>query len=154
MHDDDHEVGGDAGARKYAPGSAHGGSAHRVSPPTAPGTGSAERPPTVLSARCPSRRTLELIADKWTLLVIAAITRGHTRNGQLLREVGGISQKVLTQVLRRLEADGLLSRTVVAARPLHVEYALTDVGRSLVPVVDALGRWAEAHPGLGARAEA
>ena len=62
--------------------------------------------PDVLNARCPSRKVLELLADKWTLLVIAALSRGVRRNGQLLREVDGISQKMLTQTLRNLGAKG------------------------------------------------
>lgn len=108
-----------------------------------------EVPPNILSARCPSRATLELIANRWTVLVIAAITRGHTRNGALLREIGGISQKVLTDVLRRLEARGIVAREVVSHRPLHVEYRLTDVGASLVPLISAMGRWAETPLDVG-----
>jgi DNA-binding HxlR family transcriptional regulator len=101
--------------------------------------------PNILSAGCPSRKVLELLADKWSLLVIAALTRGFIRNGEILREIGGISQKMLTQTLRVLERDGIVHRTVFAAVPPKVEYGLTDLGKTLIPIIGALGGWAEQH---------
>lgn len=101
--------------------------------------------PDFLDARCPSRQVLELLADKWSLLIIAAVSRGVTRNGALLREIGDISQKMLTQTLRALEANGLIRREVVEIMPPHVQYHLTPLGESLIPMVHMLGRWAETH---------
>jgi DNA-binding HxlR family transcriptional regulator len=82
--------------------------------------------PNILSVRCPSRKVLELLADKWSVLIIAALTRGINRNGELLREIGGISQKMLTQTLRALERDCIVQRKVYPASPPKVEYELTD----------------------------
>lgn len=101
--------------------------------------------PNMLSARCPSRKVLELLADKWTLLVMAAITRGVNRHNALLREIDDISQKMLTQTLRKMERNGLLDRTVYPVVPPKVEYSLTSLGESLIPVIGSLGRWAETH---------
>jgi DNA-binding HxlR family transcriptional regulator len=95
--------------------------------------------PDFLDARCPSRQVLELLADKWSLLIIAAVSRGVTRNGALLREIGDISQKMLTQTLRALEANGLIRREVVEIMPPHVQYHLTPLGESLIPMVHMLG---------------
>ena len=88
---------------------------------------------------------LDLIADKWTVLVVAAISHGHHRNGQLLRRVGGISQKALTRTLRQLEHDGLISRQDYGELPRHVEYRLTETGVSLQPLLAALCEWSVAH---------
>jgi DNA-binding HxlR family transcriptional regulator len=102
-------------------------------------------PISVLNAYCPSRKVLELLAEKWTILVFAAITRGHQRYNQLQREVGGISPKMLAQTLRGLERNGLISRTVYAVVPPMVEYVLTPLGETLLPVIHAMGEWAEGH---------
>lgn len=99
----------------------------------------------MLSARCPSRRVLDLLADKWVVLVIAALSRGVNRNGALLREIGGISQKMLTQTLRALEYNGLVQRIVHDAVPPHVEYRLTPLGDTLINPIHVLGAWVEAH---------
>lgn len=114
----------------------------------------AQPAPNILNARCPSRKALELLADKWTLLVMAAITRGVNRHNALLREIGGISRKMLAQTLHELERNGLLVRKVYPVIPPMVEYTLTPLGESLIPVIGALGRWAEQHYGEveGARA--
>jgi len=98
-----------------------------------------------LSPRCPSRRAISLLADKWSLLTLAAISRGVCRNGALLREIGDISQKMLTQTLRKLEHNGLVARVVHETIPPHVEYSLTSLGHSLIPVIHAMGEWAETH---------
>jgi DNA-binding HxlR family transcriptional regulator len=101
--------------------------------------------PNVHSAHCPSRQVLDLIADKWTVLIIHTLTVGTKRFNQIQREVDGISQKVLTQVLRRLEADGLVTRSVYPSVPPIVEYTLTPLGYSLTEPLAALCRWAEMH---------
>src|SRR5512140_3399858 len=101
--------------------------------------------PNVLSAQCPTRLVLDLIADKWTTLVIYLLSGGTRRYGELQRSIGGISQKMLTQTLRRLEADGLVSRTVYAEVPPRTEYSLTELGGTLREPLGALCRWAESH---------
>jgi DNA-binding HxlR family transcriptional regulator len=89
------------------------------------------------------REVLDRVADKWSMLVIVRLREGGTmRFGQLGRAVGGISQRMLTLTLRQLERDGLIIRTSYAEVPLRVEYALTDLGRSLTEPVIALARWA------------
>ena len=101
--------------------------------------------PNVLSARCPTRLVLDLIADKWTTLVIYLLSGGTRRYGELQRSIGGISQKMLTQTLRRLEEDGLVSRAVYAEVPPRTEYSLTPLGGTLREPLGALCRWAESH---------
>jgi DNA-binding HxlR family transcriptional regulator len=100
-------------------------------------------PPNILNQYCPSRQVVELLGDKWTLLVLNAIARGINRHNALLCEIDGISQKMLAQTLRALERNGILSRTVYPVVPPMVEYALTSLGESLSEPVTALGRWAE-----------
>ncbi|KQV97521.1 helix-turn-helix domain-containing protein [Rhizobacter sp. Root1221] len=99
----------------------------------------------VYSETCPSRRALELIANKWALLVVPALRRGPVRNNELLRQVGGISQKMLTQTLRELELNGLVVRSDHGTVPPRVDYALTELGASLSKALLAVDRWAEAH---------
>lgn len=94
--------------------------------------------PDPLNAECPSRQVLDLVADKWAVLVIAAIAEGHHRNGQLLRRIGGISQKALTRSLRDLAYNGLVYRHDFAEVPPRVEYTLTPTGQSLQPLLAAL----------------
>lgn len=102
-------------------------------------------PPSVMNARCPSRLVLDRIADKWTALLIHVLAEGTTRNGELRRRVAGISQKMLTQTLRSLEEDGIVTRKVYPVVPPKVEYSLTPLGRSLIEPLEAICRWAEAH---------
>jgi DNA-binding HxlR family transcriptional regulator len=99
----------------------------------------------VFDRECPSRLTLDLIADKWSVLVIAAIHEGADRNGAMLRRIDGISQKMLTQTLRGLERNGVISRTTFREVPPRVQYALTPAGESLRPLVGALCQWAIAN---------
>ena len=99
----------------------------------------------VLSARCPTRQALALIADKWTTLVIHLLAAGTHRYGDLYRTIDGISQKMLTQTLRRLEGNGLVLRRVFAEVPPHPEYSLTPLGRTLIEPLNALCTWAETH---------
>ena len=91
---------------------------------------------------CPTRQILDRIADKWTVLIVVALQPRAKRFGELRREVGGISQKMLTQTLRSLERDGLVLRRVKPSSPVSVEYELTQLGRSLVPVLVGLTDWA------------
>jgi DNA-binding HxlR family transcriptional regulator len=101
--------------------------------------------PSVLDPRCPSRLVLDRIADKWTALVIQILAGGTMRYAALQREIGGISQKMLTQTLRSLERDGLVQRTVHPVVPPKVEYSLTRLGRTLIEPLQALCRWSEKH---------
>jgi len=102
---------------------------------------------TVYDAHCPSRTALNRIGDRWTALIVGALAERPHRFGELRRRVGGISQKMLTQTLRSLERDDLVSRTVFPTSPVTVEYALTDLGETLVPVLAAIRDWAEDHVG-------
>jgi DNA-binding HxlR family transcriptional regulator len=99
----------------------------------------------VLNPDCPSRRALNMLADKWTMLVIVALKDGAKRNGALKRMLGDISQKMLTQTLRELEASGIVARVVYDQVPPHVEYHLTDLGRTLLIPISALRDWAELY---------
>lgn len=111
-------------------------------------------PPSVFDVTCPARNALELIASKWAILVLSALEEGPVRNGALLRKIGGLSQKVLTQTLKDLECNGLVARHDHAANPPHVDYALTPLGDSLNQLLVPLDRWAEAHfPALEAARE-
>ncbi len=97
----------------------------------------------VFSEQCPSRQALDRISDKWTSLVIYALSRGTLRYGELQRTIGGISQKMLTQTLRSLEEDGIVERVVYPVVPPMVEYSLTPLGRTLEEPLAAICRWAE-----------
>src|SRR5215470_11901367 len=101
--------------------------------------------PGVYSANCPTRQVLDLIADKWAALVVGLLEDGPQRFAALQRQIGGISQKMLTQTLRELERDGLVQRTVYAEVPPRVEYALTPLGQTLRAPIAALIGWAEEH---------
>lgn len=92
---------------------------------------------------CPTRLVLDRLADKWAVLVLGKLDEQPVRFNQLKREIDGISQKVLSQVLKKLERDGLVSRSVFATVPVTVEYAITPLGRTLTSTVAALTRWAE-----------
>ncbi|WP_027340949.1 winged helix-turn-helix transcriptional regulator [Hamadaea tsunoensis] len=96
-------------------------------------------------AICPSRRLLDALADKWVCLVIAALAGGPRRYNDLGRDIAGVSQKMLTQTLRTLERDGLVARTVTPTVPVRVDYELTELGSSLLPVTRAIKDWAELH---------
>ena len=104
-----------------------------------------ERPGDVFLADCPARLTLELIADKWSLVILHALGPRRWRHGELRELIGGISSKVLTQTLRKLERHGLVDRHEFAGVPRRVEYGLTPLGRTLLPPIDALTEWAETH---------
>ena len=89
--------------------------------------------------------TLTLISDKWKVLILRDLMSGARRFGELKRSLGAVSQKVLTAQLRQMEDSGLLTRTVYPEVPPRVEYRLTDLGRSLKPVLDAMQSWGEAY---------
>ncbi|MGI5505368.1 winged helix-turn-helix transcriptional regulator [Lentzea sp. JNUCC 0626] len=92
---------------------------------------------------CPCRDLLDMVASKWTALVIGDLEDGPRRFGELKRRLEGISQKMLTQTLRTLERDGLVTRTVYPSVPLRVEYELTELGRSVTEPLAALRLWAQ-----------
>lgn len=96
-------------------------------------------------AACPSRQVLDRVSDKWVTLVLVALCDRALRYSELCRVIAGVSQKMLTQTLRTLERDGLVSRTLTPAVPARVDYALAPLGQSLMPAVNAIKSWAEAH---------
>jgi DNA-binding HxlR family transcriptional regulator len=98
-------------------------------------------------ADCPTRRILDRIGDRWTVLVVGTLGEGDARFSELRRRIEGVSQKMLTQTLRALERDGLVLRTVYPQVPVRVEYALTDAGRTLLGPLHALQRWSIEHLG-------
>lgn len=99
----------------------------------------------VFLADCPARKVLELLAEKWSLLIIHALSEKHYRTAELRRRIGGISEKMLIQTLKSLELDGLVHRHNFDEVPPHVEYSLTPLGRSLSSVVQSLNSWVESH---------
>jgi len=96
-------------------------------------------------ADCPSRQLLDRLSDKWVTLALVALEGGPQRYSEMSRTMAGVSQKMLTQTLRTLERDGLVTRTVTASVPVTVTYEMTDLGRSLHRVVGLLKDWAEDH---------
>lgn len=94
---------------------------------------------------CPVETTLALIGNKWQVLIVRDLMEGTKRFKELQRSVGSVSQKVLTANLRTMEAQGLVRREVFAEVPPRVEYSLTELGRSLRPVIDALWNWGESY---------
>ncbi len=99
----------------------------------------------VFDDECPSRQVLDRIADKWTTLVIYALSARTLRYGELQRRVKGVSQKMLTQTVRSLERDGLVARKIHPVVPPIVEYTLTPLGQSLHKPLEAICQWAESH---------
>ncbi|SED81495.1 DNA-binding transcriptional regulator, HxlR family [Streptomyces sp. 3213] len=94
---------------------------------------------------CPTNQLLDRISDKWVSLVVAALSRGPMRYSDLARKIAGVSPKMLTQTLRSLERDGILSRTVTPSVPVRVDYELTPLGASLSMLLLAVKAWAENH---------
>lgn len=94
---------------------------------------------------CPVETTLTLISDKWKVLILRDLMPGTKRFSELKRSVGNVSQKVLTAQLREMEMSGLLARTVYPEVPPRVEYSLTELGRSLKPILDAMQSWGEQY---------
>ncbi|MGI5217100.1 winged helix-turn-helix transcriptional regulator [Nocardia sp. CA-290969] len=107
--------------------------------------------------RCPARDVLDVLADKWVLLVLGTLRegKGPVRFNELRRRLDGITQKMLTRTLRNLERDGLVRRAVYPTVPPRVEYSLTELGADLGRVTHAMGEWAQRRHGevLAARTE-
>ena len=99
----------------------------------------------VYDQNCPTRLALDRIADKWTILIVGRLANGTRRFGELRRDIDGISPKVLTQKLRELERDGVITRKIYASVPPKVEYSLTGLGQTLIGLLDAIRVWAESH---------
>ena len=99
-----------------------------------------------------ARDAVELLADKWRIPILHVLTPGPLRSGQLQRMVDGVSSKVMTQTLRGMERDGLITRKVHSAVPPRVEYALTAMGTSLLPPLRELCHWAQKHASQRERA--
>jgi DNA-binding HxlR family transcriptional regulator len=101
--------------------------------------------PNVYSADCPTRQILDRVGDKWAVLILLLLREQPTRFNQLRRTIEGISQKMLSQVLKSLERDGLIRRRAIATVPVTVEYSITPLGATLAAAVDPLRDWAESH---------
>jgi DNA-binding HxlR family transcriptional regulator len=99
----------------------------------------------IYDRNCPSRQVLDRIGDTWSVLVVVSLAHGPQRYTELAKRIDGVSPKMLTQTLRALERDGLISRTVHAVVPPRVDYALTKLGESLLDLVGALESWAQTH---------
>ncbi len=96
-------------------------------------------------ATCPSRQLVDRISDKWVTLVLPALADGPQRYSDLARRIAGVSQKMLTQTLRSLERDGLVTRQVTPSVPVRVDYELTPLGHNLMQLLSAIKHWAEQH---------
>jgi DNA-binding HxlR family transcriptional regulator len=96
----------------------------------------------VFLADCPARLAIEVIADKWAVVTLYGLSEGPRRHGELVELIGGISKKVLTQTLRRLQANGLVTRQDYGGVPPRVEYDLTEIGRTLMEPIRMLTTWA------------
>jgi DNA-binding HxlR family transcriptional regulator len=101
---------------------------------------------------CPAETAITLLGSKWKLLILRELFKGMRRFGELSRSVPGISQKMLTQQLRQMEEDGLVSRKIYPEVPPRVEYSLTDIAMSLKPVLDAMHKWGTKYMMRGAKA--
>jgi DNA-binding HxlR family transcriptional regulator len=97
----------------------------------------------IYDVTCPSRSVIKMLADKWTMLVVESLSSGPMRFGELRRQVGDVTQKMLTQTLRSLERDGLVLRVVYPSAPPSVEYSLTPLGVSITAITGEMCRWAE-----------
>ena len=103
-------------------------------------------PADILNVHCPSRTVLRHVTDRWTPMIVTVLTpRRKVRFKELRERVQGISPKVLTETLRSLERDGLVTRVVTASVPPRVDYELTDLGESITEPIQALREWAEGH---------
>ncbi len=101
-----------------------------------------------LLPECPVATTVQLIGSKWKLLIIRNLLNRPWRFNELQRDLDGISQKVLTDSLRSMEADGLITRTVYPEVPPRVEYAMSELGQSLEPIIDAMKVWGENYKAM------
>lgn len=103
------------------------------------------RPADPYQRDCPSRQILDRIGDRWTVLVVGALAGGPLRFSRLTARIDGVSQKMLTQTLRAMERDGLVTRTIYPQVPPRVEYELTEAGTTLQEPLKALEDWARTH---------
>jgi DNA-binding HxlR family transcriptional regulator len=101
--------------------------------------------PNIYDPKCPTRVVLDRIGDKWTALVVLVLLDGPLRFGQVRSAIGGVAPKVLTQTLRRLERDGIVTRRAFVEIPPRVEYELTQLGRSLEKPIREIASWAEGN---------
>lgn len=101
--------------------------------------------PTPYRAQCPTRMVLDRIADKWTVLVLGLLEKTPLRFNELRRRIEGLTQKMLSQTLKALERDGMVSRKATPTVPVSVEYSITPLGLTLAASVDGLRLWAEMH---------
>ena len=101
--------------------------------------------PSIFEPGSAARQVLERIADRWTAMVVCALATGPKRYGELRRHIGGITHKMLAQTLRRMEADGLVSRTILPGKLPGVEYRLTPLGETLIEPLALIRAWAEEH---------
>lgn len=108
----------------------------------------------VFAANCPTRQLLDRIADKWSTLILIVLGDGPIRFNALKHRVDGVSQKMLSQTLKSLERDGLVSRSVVATVPVSVTYAVTPLGRTLMAAMQSMIDWAETQMPQVAAAQA
>ena len=107
--------------------------------------GTKSKPADIFDANYPARRVLNLIGDKWTPIVLYCLSGGVRRFNELQRHIPDVSKKMLIQVLRNLETSGLVDRKVYPVVPPKTEYALTPLGRTLIPVLEGMYTWAEDH---------
>lgn len=94
---------------------------------------------------CPVATTVQLIGSKWKLLIIRNLMQRPWRFNELRRDLEGISQKVLTDSLRSMEEDGIITRTVYPEVPPRVEYALSELGESMRPIIEDMAAWGESY---------
>jgi DNA-binding HxlR family transcriptional regulator len=99
-----------------------------------------------MAAYCPRyQHAAEIIGKRWTGVIVRALITGHTRFSDIARTVPGVSDRLLSERLKELEAEGIVTRTVTDSHPVRVDYALTEMGRALIPVVEAVAAWAETY---------
>ena len=103
------------------------------------------QPYDVYCEACPTRRVLDRLADKWVVLILGRLALRPMRFNHLRRDIEGVSQKVLSQTLKKLERDGLVQRQAFATVPVTVEYSITPLGETLAARVAEIARWAEQH---------
>ena len=101
------------------------------------------QPYDVYQQHCPTRLVLDRLADKWVVLVLHLLSQGPRRFNELRRQIGGVSQKMLSQTLKAMERDGLVARRAFATVPVTVEYSITPLGETLSRTLGELARWAE-----------
>ena len=105
----------------------------------------AQAQPQVFSVNCPNRVLFEQIADKWSMMILTVLDKGPLRFNVIKRRLEGVTQKALTQTLRRLERNGFIERRVLTGSPVAVEYEITPLGRTLQKPLKALYAWAAEH---------